>query len=184
MTPSDNSFTISPSTFVFYPPRTLLPASTFKNARYKTVFIHVLYNQQCWVRDSFSRDETETRQLVFKTETRQRHLFSESAETRPRPRQLPSRPRRDNTARDSKRDTSYFHTMLQARRSTAIIAHGAIIDERTSFASKSTSLYGPIRKTTFVKIAVLGVSRHVSRPRARSAVRFWNPWGPWHKSGI
>ena len=125
-------------------------------------------NHQCWVRDSFSRDETEgteTRQLVFETETRQRHLFSESAKTRTRPRQLPSRPRQ--YCRDSKRDTSYFHTMLQARRSTAIIAHGSIIDERTSFAYKSTNLYGPIL-TTFIKIAVLGVSR----PRARSAVRF------------
>ena len=117
----------------------------------------------------------ETRQLVFETEMRQRHLFSESAETRTRPRQLPSRPRQ--YCRDSKRDTSYFHTMLQARRSTAIIAHGSIIDERTSFAYKSTSLYGPMRKkvNNFRKnrsVGCLETCLGLETWRAQSAVRF------------
>ena len=58
------------------------------------------------------------------------------------PRQLQPRRDRDETISVRDRDEtetlvfriSYFHTMLQARRSTAIIAHGSIIDERTSFA--------------------------------------------------
>ena len=69
------------------------------------------------------RDETET--LVFRISRDENETETITFETETRPRQY---------CRDSKRDTSYFHTMLQARRSTAIIAHGSIIDERTSFA--------------------------------------------------
>ena len=69
------------------------------------------------------RDETET--LVFRISRDENETETITFETETRPRQY---------CRDSKRDSSYFHTMLQARRSTAIIAHGSIIDERTSFA--------------------------------------------------
>ena len=91
-----------------------------------------MYRRRRRVRDSFSRDETisvrdrdETETLVFRISRDENETETITFETETRPRQY---------CRDSKRDTSYFHTMLQARRSTAIIAHGSIIDERTSFA--------------------------------------------------
>ena len=102
---------------------------------------------QCWVRDSFSRDETETRQLVFETETRQRHLFSESAETRTRPRQLPSRPRRDrdNTA-ETVNETLVISTQCCRRGAALQLSRMVLLLTNALHLHKSTSLYGPMRK--------------------------------------
>ena len=80
------------------------------------------------------RDETET--LVFRISRDENETETITFEIETRPRQY---------CRDSKRDTSYFHTMLQARRSTAIIAPGSNMTNALHL-HKSTSLYGPMRK--------------------------------------